>query len=230
MRILNEDPWVSRSLRELGEYSESEFAFLEMMIRMMRCDPVVVDAGAYIGDLTIPLSRISKHVYAFEPQAEVYDVLCHNLEINQVHNVTAVNAALGHTAIEMQYTPAAIDGSPGSTQMFDVNGVEQGVCITLDSLELDVDLIKADVEGMEPLVLAGAQETIKRSKPILFCERDTVIPPEGEPTIQEVYRTLGYDFWNLEFMMWNEKNYNKLQTNPWPGIASFMCLGLPQKR
>jgi FkbM family methyltransferase len=43
--------------------------------------------------------------------------------------------------------------------------------LTIDSLKLDqVTAIKIDVERAEPLVLAGARETLKRCKPLLLVE------------------------------------------------------------
>ena len=59
MYILPEDVdgWVSKSYRELGEYSQSEFEFLKLILNALDCQqgPLsVIDAGAYIGDLTSP--------------------------------------------------------------------------------------------------------------------------------------------------------------------------------
>ena len=43
--------------------------------------------------------------------------------------------------------------------------------VRIDSLERDrIDLIKLDVEGMEVEALAGASETLRRHKPIIFVE------------------------------------------------------------
>jgi hypothetical protein len=45
------------------------------------------------------------------------------------------------------------------------------ITFRLDSVELArVDLIKIDVEGMEEEVLAGAEQTIRRTKPYLIVE------------------------------------------------------------
>ena len=45
--------------------------------------------------------------------------------------------------------------------------------ITIDSLDLDgCDFIKIDVEGFEPLVLLGAEETIRKYKPVILFEKN----------------------------------------------------------
>jgi hypothetical protein len=51
---------------------------------------------------------------------------------------------------------------------------------TLDSFELDnVGFIKIDVEGAQLLVLMGAEETIKRNKPVMLVE---ILGGEGGPS------------------------------------------------
>ena len=43
--------------------------------------------------------------------------------------------------------------------------------ITIDSLNLErVDYMKIDVEGAEHLVIAGAERTIKKFKPVIYFE------------------------------------------------------------
>ena len=46
---------------------------------------IVFDVGANVGLLTLPFSKMSKHVYAFEPDAEIFAKLQHNVKINRVY-------------------------------------------------------------------------------------------------------------------------------------------------
>ena len=58
---------------------------------------VVVDVGADIGALTVPLARAvgpAGRVLAFEPQPTVFQNLCANLALNDLLHVQAFNAAL----------------------------------------------------------------------------------------------------------------------------------------
>lgn len=229
MRVINEDPWVSRSLIELGEYSESEVGMVRRLIHLISRDhPITfVDAGAYIGDLTIPISREVRWVYAFEPQHEVREVLEYNLSANGVTNVTVFPFALGHRCEEIAYTPNPQDGSFGGVQMADPTGSCSTRMVTLDSLGLDVDFIKADVEGMEVPLLSGAMETIARCRPVLFCEFDTVFTP-SLPQLNDAYEFMGYDCLPMSFYMWNVGNYNHCPSNPFGETVSFMKLGVPR--
>lgn len=226
MRVVDGDVWVSKSLDELGEYSQSELISLSMLFGVMRqhrSSPiVVVEAGAYIGDLTVPISRLVDRVVAFEPQAEIRSILEHNLSTNQCTNVDVLPYALGHECGVTTYQTDPL--SPGSTMM--ATGDSPAQVVTLDSLGLDVDFIKADVEGMEILLLAGAQETLERCRPVLFLERDTVSLPR-QPSLDEVLQILGYSYHHLIFPLYMESNWRGAP-NPFGSTASLMTLGIPQ--
>lgn len=64
-------------------------------------------------------------------------------------------------------------------------------CITLDSLfpRMDIDLIWCDVQGAERDVIAGGQETLKRTR-YFFVEADTVEFYEGQALRPELLSLL----------------------------------------
>ena len=66
---------------------------------------------------------------------------------------------------------------------------------TLDSFNLqDVDFIKIDAEGYEPLVAKGAVNTIERCKPIILYERKEHPTRYGyqRDSIRDVLMDMGY--------------------------------------
>ena len=226
MRIINEDIWISRSLRELGEHSASELRMMYMILGLLsrgHYDSTVVDAGAFIGDLTIPLSRFCKRVYAFEPQAPVREILTHNLEINGCTNVIVLPYALGDQCQAISYDTDSIETNPGGTQMA-TEGAGSVEMVTLDSLQIDVDFLKADVEGMEIPLLAGGLETLTRTRCPLFLERDTVINEAYLP-LGQVMEGLGYDPYPMSFPMWRPDNPNGAP-NTFGATVSHMMLGI----
>lgn len=232
MRIINEDVWISRCLRELGEHSESEFQMIKFCLGLQsagRYDLEVVDAGAYIGDLTVPLSRIAKRVYAFEPNEEVREILKYNLQINKCHNVEVLPYALGDTQGALKYKAVdtqLLTDAPGGTQFGDPSGDAVAEMVSLDSLNLSPAFIKADVEGMEIPLLAGAAETLRRTRATIFCERDTVINEQYLP-LAEVYKRLGYDPFPMTFLMWSANNFRGATQNNFGATAGLMMLGIP---
>lgn len=226
MRVFSDDVWVSRSLRDLGEYSQTELNLMRMVLGLQsqgRYDGVIVEAGAYIGDLTVPLSRLCKELIAFEPQAEVRELLKWNLQANGCTNVTVIPYALGDVTKELSY--AADSTSPGSTTML-VPGSGEAAMVTLDSLGLRPTFLKADVEGMEIPLLAGSLETLGESRCTLFLERETVVLSD-QPPLSEVLDKLGYDQYPMSFPMWTPANYRQAP-NPFGTTASFMTLAIPR--
>lgn len=228
MYVFNEDPWVSKSLKLLGEYSQSELGYLTMFISLLSAKGRVdmIEAGAYIGDMTIPLSRLVRRLYAFEPQEEVREVLKANLELNNIQNVEVFPYALGETEKIVKYPSTPAEGGAGGTSMLKNEGDKEVKCVELDSLGLNPSFIKADVEGSEmPLVLGGLK-TLGQTRCPLFMEFDTVFL-DGGPSLQDFLAQLGYDVWTFFFPMWSERNFNKLQENPFASTVSKMLLATP---
>jgi FkbM family methyltransferase len=148
---------------------------------LLRRGAVFVDAGANIGWFSLlaaglvgPLGR----VVAVEPNPLNCDLLRRSAEDNGFHNVEVFTVALsdrtGAAALET-------DGSNGRMVLVDgpppqpVRASFVVAARTLDSLLEDaglahVDVVKLDVEGAEPLVLAGAAEMLARDRPALVSE------------------------------------------------------------
>src|SRR5260221_9055050 len=90
--MLFSGPYIGKCFDLYGQYSESEVA---MMRAFLTEGGTVIDVGANIGDLTLPISQIvgpSGKVFAIESHPEVFNVLCANLAINQVRNTLPINA------------------------------------------------------------------------------------------------------------------------------------------
>jgi len=227
MKIFNEDPWVSRSLRELGEYSDSELTYLKVFLGLLslHSGPVdIVEAGAYIGDLTLPLSKVCRKIYAFEPQVEVREVLEWNLATNHISNVEVLPFGLGDKPMTMYYSSVPpIEGAGGT--MMDSKGDVAVEIRTLDSFGLTPAFIKADIEGMEPAFLVGALETLQRTRCPLFMEFDTVMQ-QGLEQLPEILGRLGYDVTKFFFPMYNTQNFNHAP-NPFGLTVSKMLLAVP---
>jgi FkbM family methyltransferase len=190
------DRFLGRCLELHRTFSPDEAGLLAHFID---ADSVVVEAGANIGSLTVPMAMARpKRIYAFEPQRLVFQMLCANLVLNGITNVVArpqaLGASYGHILVP--------DLDPEASQSF--GSLELGQCregekverITLDSLRLDsCALIKCDVEGMEAEVLAGAKETIAEHRPVLYIENDR---PDHSEVLLDMVFGLGYRaFWHL---------------------------------
>lgn len=134
----------------------------------------IIDAGAFTGDTSIPLSEITKkNVYAFEPFRESYDLLVKNIEDNNIKNIIPINKSLGDINGERTLFLAG-ENIQGITNDPNIRKSDKKIKVeetTIDRFvsenNLDVGLISIDVEGAELDLLKGAVKTIKNQKPIL---------------------------------------------------------------
>jgi FkbM family methyltransferase len=227
MAYSRHDEYIGRSLELYGEFSEIECGFLA---RWLRADDVVIDAGANIGALTVPLARAvgrGGRVIAYEPQRVVFQLLCANVALNELTQVETRRAALGARAgsARVPCPSPRVPGNFGGTRVG-----EQGEPVaveTIDDLGLAAcRLIKADVEGMEAHVLEGARATISRARPLLYLENDRL---DRSPQLIALVRALGYRAWWHLPPLYNPANYARNGANVFRGIASANMFCTPEE-
>ena len=149
----------------------------------------ILDGGANMGVFSVFWGAVMGggcgapwgRVIAFEPQEWPYYQLCGNICINNTFNVSPRRAALGETAgtIQVPYNHPLVPCNFGGCSLIDdydsrrefgrnTDAVEQ---VAIDSLNLKrLDILKLDVEHMEPQAIMGGIETIKRCKPVIIAE------------------------------------------------------------
>jgi FkbM family methyltransferase len=130
---------------------------------------VVLDVGANIGNHTIFFSKIAgaTSVSAFEPQRQVFQILERNIALNSLPSVSASNVALGARVGTLDLS------SPPNFRNLGATSFHEGTAYrveTIDSLGLEVDFLKIDVEGHHMDVLRGAADTISEQKPNIWIE------------------------------------------------------------
>lgn len=131
----------------------------------------IIDAGAFIGDSALILSEYTnRNVYAFEPVKEHYEGMLETIKLNNSKNIRPQNMALGSKDEELKICLRGV--ASGLAVMLDGYKKETVRVTTLDKFveknNLDVGLIKVDVEGFEPEFLKGAEKTIRRFRPVLL--------------------------------------------------------------
>ncbi len=134
----------------------------------------IMDIGGFIGDSVLIFEELAPDkIYTFEASPENFELLKKTLKLNGLKNVVAENFALGAEKGECTLKgtgsgTSIVKGSSGSNQ----NEVRVPVR-TLDDYVSEhkiknIGLIKVDIEGAEPMFLAGAKKTICEQKPILL--------------------------------------------------------------
>ena len=179
---------IEKSIFESGQFYEKDT--LDLLKGYIKPDPVVVDAGANIGNHTLYFAKNvgAKMVYAFEPVISVFVKLDRNVRLNQCANVVLHNAALGNHAGYVLCKNTVI-GNSGAQQVAYSDSGGMNV-VSLDELRLEhaIDFMKIDVEGFEIEVLFGAASTIAKDHPAIFVE----VWPKNQRQVIELLHGYGY--------------------------------------
>lgn len=138
----------------------------------------VIDGGGFIGD-TLMLFRDlfpQSIKYSFEPAQHSYDYLCNLLQADiEKGTLKAFHQALGSKSGHLKLSlPSSGAISAASSTYYDyhqADSYEEVEVVSIDEFvakqQLEVGLIKLDVEGAEPDIIQGALNTIKEQKPLL---------------------------------------------------------------
>ena len=146
---------------------------LEELRKVVKPGAHVVDVGANTGNHTVffagPMRAAS--VIPFEPLPAAANVLRATVERNGLRSVDLSRLLVGVS--DRAGRAGLVFSERGGLGATGLRPDPQGdiVVATLDSmLSAPVDLLKIDVEGMEMQVLSGAEETIRRWRPMIFIE------------------------------------------------------------
>lgn len=165
-----------------GSFSEN---LQRLIIDITRPDDVLVDVGANIGLIALPVSFSLAKVICFEPIPETCDYLKRSIQYNHINNIEVYNWALGDEpdkVIGMKFmgSDTREKDSGHSVITENIYNLDNSIIpdfqvkmTMLDSFDFEkVDIIKIDVEGYEPFVLNGAVKTIEKFKPKLLIEHE----------------------------------------------------------
>jgi FkbM family methyltransferase len=158
----------------------------------------VLDIGANIGAVTIPLAKRGIRVVAYEPLTANVDALRLAIEANRLGDLVTVQ----HAACWDRPGKLRIGGHSAWGSVCD-RGVEEVDAITIDSNlpnDTNVSAVKIDVEGAELQVLRGMIHLLKSQKPHVIFESNTAVMPAfgtSAAEIIEFLKTLGYRTYRL---------------------------------
>lgn len=128
-----------------------------------------LDVGGHVGLWSWMMALDFNRVWAFEPMPEHRE--CYEINMRNFKNWTLFPFALGAAAGNVHVRTRTV-GSSGDTGV-DLSGQGLEVPIkTVDEFKFnEIDFMKIDCEGFELFVVKGAEETIKRNKPVMIVEQ-----------------------------------------------------------
>ncbi|MCH8876477.1 MAG: FkbM family methyltransferase [Chloroflexi bacterium] len=186
--LLKRDPWVL----PLGEGTEiavpssgagaliyyqglSEPPTAQLVQQCLKLGMVFMDVGAHIGEYTLLGSKLVGYrgeVHAFEPNPEIFPLLCSNVERNHLDNVVLRNFAVsnqdGESEFEAHREPSVSALRPtGRSSGRHKEAQARVYCVTTTQLDTYwrgrgkmFQLGKVDVEGAEMLVFLGSRRIL----------------------------------------------------------------------
>ena len=191
-------PFVPQRLRLPFQYRLARLDGCEPELSQLhRLGPnrgVAIDAGANEGLFSYRLARLYDRVHAFE----INPVLASQLRQwrsrrLEVHPVGLSSREGGGTLYTPFFRGRRLNGwaslEPGNCPNAERYEETKVIVRPLDSFELQgVTFMKADVEGHEQELLAGAQETIRRNRPVVLLE----VKPPNRDAVRKFFEQLGY--------------------------------------
>ena len=172
--LANED--VGRSIHFCGRYEPAETTYL---YKVIRSDALCIDIGANVGYFTMLMAQAASagSVHAFEPVVLNASLLKASVELNGFTNVHFNQCAVGDHVGVVSFSQSS-DSAYSSIHDTGRKSLERILTVPIVTLDeyLDregierVDVLKADVEGAEGLVVAGASRLLsdERRRPYII--------------------------------------------------------------
>jgi FkbM family methyltransferase len=162
-----------------------------------------IDVGGHIGTTSLPYSRLFQQVVAYEPNQKNYAFFLENIRLNSCSNIQVKNKGVYHKNTSCVVVPHSGGNSGCFYIKEDTQHPHAIPVVRLDdefqNTQIPIDFLKIDTEGSEFHVLFGAQELIKRWKPLIQVETNGLafqnynIP---ETTSQKFLEGFGYKIYD----------------------------------
>ncbi len=157
-----------------------------------RLGDMVVDAGAYCGELTVELAILvgpSGHVFSLEPDPDNRALLQRNLDLHDLKNVTILPYAIWSHTTDLVF--AAAESCASSVKSIRNSDTDPKELITIPALSPSdlftrighiPDFIKMDIEGAEVEVIEALAPFLAKSDKSMRLAMASYHLREGKPT------------------------------------------------
>lgn len=168
---------ITQEIQASGEYDTNTLNSLVDILTKIQ-PTISLDVGANIGNHSVLMAQLSKHVIAFEPVSFIYEVLKKNLAQNQRLNVTAHNLGLSNQVVSRtihilnngNLGSSSIEVTDNVAETQQISTVDADTFLHTTQVNQAIDFIKIDVEGHEVPAILGMQNIIRVHQPLLLIE------------------------------------------------------------
>ena len=187
---------------------------------------VLVDIGANIGSITLPLAQLfhSSTVISVEPTKYAYSKLKKNLNLNpdikkrvKLHNkfISNKKKKINYVHSSWKFSSKLYKHKIHRGILKETSNKTQSLSELLKRIKKKIDFIKIDVDGYEMEVLKSGREIIKKYKPLIYFEFAPYLYKEfgytAKNLIDFIINDLNYIFFNEKFEV--EKKIYKIEKN-----------------
>ena len=166
IRAASLDRLVFLALHRAGLMGKEELLLLEKLVEP---GMQILDVGANIGLYTLLLARLAGeagHVFAFEPEPNLFSVLCENCAANNAVNITPFQCAAGAANGRATFQRATFNS--GDNRLGDARSGAESIEVEVARLDevlpvQTVQFIKLDVQGHELAALTGMAHLLEAS-------------------------------------------------------------------
>lgn len=218
MRFPEKFPWDWKLELLIYQFEPETVTLFKNIIKP---NMTVLDLGGHLGYYTRLFSKLvgGGRVYVFEPSEDTLKLLQHN--IRKCKNVELIKKAACDKDGTIEFNKTFSHSGSNSILEPDWKAETTTVpCVTIDTFvkerHINVDVIKMDVEGAEPLVFKGARETMQNTKHLSismefvesYIKKSGQTPQEHFKDLQDLGFTIYTILSNGDTELFNIKDYN----------------------
>jgi len=203
---------IAREVCFTSQYEPQETALVQAILKP---GMTFVDVGANWGYFTMLAAHgVEKtgRIISLEPDPRLFPMLMENLEINRLHQVTALQIAAGSKSGWLTLAgfdeshgnfglSRVVDHSPRVDRTFRVAAQSLDEVFHQENLKA-IDLVKMDIEGAEGLALQGMQDSLANQfvRRLLLELHPAQLAEQGNSATDliEQIRGFGYRIWKID--------------------------------